>query len=93
MNAETGLRILIAGRVQGVGFRYFTRNAAKVCGIRGYARNLVDGRVEVVAHGQPTALEQFLKELSKGPPLSAVRECLTEQMDNPGHFTEFTIRQ
>ena len=92
MNAKTGLRVLIAGRVQGVGFRYFTRDAAKACGIRGYARNLADGRVEVVAQGQPAALEQFVKELSKGPPLSAVQECLTEWMDNPGYFTEFTIR-
>ena len=92
MNAETGLRVLIAGRVQGVGFRYFTRDAARACDIRGYARNLADGRVEVVAQGHPASLEQFVKELSKGPPLSAVRECLTEWMDNSGHFTEFTIR-
>ncbi len=90
---EPGVQVLITGRVQGVGFRYFARAAAKAHRIRGFVRNLPDGRVEVVAIGACVALEKLIKTLKKGPPASSVQKCLIEWVNDPGHFADFTIRQ
>lgn len=66
---ERALRVLVRGHVQGVGFRYFTRDVGRQLGLRGWVRNLRDGRtVEVHAIGPPVALERFLEELRAGPP-------------------------
>jgi acylphosphatase len=56
----------VRGRVQGVGFRWWTRARALELGLAGWARNLEDGRVEVVAQGPPGSCEQLLVLLS-GP--------------------------
>jgi acylphosphatase len=66
-------KYLIRGRVQGVGFRYFVQRAADALGVRGYARNLDDGRVEVYAVGSPEQLSQFAGMLWKGPRMADVR--------------------
>ena len=60
-------RYLISGRVQGVGFRYFTEAAAAREGIFGWVRNTPDGRVEVVAEGDADALQRFERSLGHGP--------------------------
>jgi acylphosphatase len=61
-------RFFIEGRVQGVGFRVSTRWQARSLGLRGYARNLHDGRVEVLAVGDAEALERLAEWLKEGPP-------------------------
>ena len=66
-------KFLIRGRVQGVGFRYFVQHAADALGVRGYARNLDDGRVEVYAVGSPEQLSQLAGMLWKGPRMAEVR--------------------
>ncbi len=66
------LRIHIAGRVQGVGFRWFVRRAAQDLGLTGRVRNLPDGRVEVEAAGAPERLDAFRERLRQGPPGSGV---------------------
>ena len=60
-------RFLVSGVVQGVGYRLFTVRAARGLGIRGFTRNLPDGRVEVVAGGPPEAMRLFQEQLRKGP--------------------------
>lgn len=66
---ERSLRVLVRGHVQGVGFRYFTRDVGRQLGLRGWVRNLRDGRtVEVHAVGPASALERFLEQLRAGPP-------------------------
>jgi len=65
-------RYLIEGRVQGVGFRFFTRNAARALGLSGFVRNLSDGSVEAVARGSEEALEAFEQSLRRGPAGSRV---------------------
>lgn len=65
-------RFLVSGRVQGVAFRANTRVQAQRLGLRGHAINLHDGRVEVVAAGDPSALEQLADLLTRGPPLARV---------------------
>lgn len=57
----------VLGRVQGVGFRAFARRRAEALGISGYARNLPDGTVEVLARGYAAALDAFVDELRRGP--------------------------
>jgi len=70
----------VSGRVQGVYYRAHTAEHARELGLRGYARNLPDGRVEVLAGGDPRALEQLLQILRRGPPLAHVTQVIvTEQ--------------
>jgi acylphosphatase len=66
MNKER-LTILVSGQVQGVGFRAFIKRTALDLGLSGYAENLSDGRVEVIAEGQKSELEYLLVKLKNGP--------------------------
>ena len=61
------------GRVQGVGFRYFAQKAAAGLGLRGYVRNLDDGRVEVYAAGAREQLDELAGMLHRGPRWADVR--------------------
>jgi acylphosphatase len=65
-------RFLITGKVQGVFFRQSTRLEAERLGIRGLARNLPGGSVEVIAHGTPDAVESLRRWLQRGPPAAKV---------------------
>ncbi|MCV6638554.1 acylphosphatase [Candidatus Albibeggiatoa sp. nov. NOAA] len=65
---------LITGRVQGVSFRYYTRHKAVELGLTGWVRNLTDGRVEVTACGDASAMAQFQKWLTQGPTLARVSD-------------------
>lgn len=73
-----GKRFLVAGRVQGVGFRYFARDAARRDGIAGTVQNLEDGRVEVVACGEAEAMSRFEIALRRGPAGARVEEVQVE---------------
>ena len=64
--------ISVSGRVQGVFFRDSTRQVAESLGVRGYAINLADGNVEVLACGAPDALDQLCKWLHEGPRMARV---------------------
>lgn len=76
-------RFFISGRVQGVFFRVSTRHQAQALGLRGYARNLVDGRVEVLAVGDADALRRLESWLRQGPELAKV-ESVTKAPAEPG---------
>jgi acylphosphatase len=65
--ATIAKRFLVAGEVQGVGYRYFAQRVAMRLGIRGYAKNLNDGRVEVYAIGSAMTLAEYRVELARGP--------------------------
>lgn len=65
-------RFLVSGRVQGVGYRYFAMKEADRHGVSGFARNLPDGRVEVVGEGAAEALSAFAESLARGPSFAAV---------------------
>ena len=73
-------RYLISGRVQGVWFRASTQDEAKKLGITGWARNLPDGSVEVVACGTEDQLSQLYQWLQKGPELAEVKEVKSEDL-------------
>jgi len=66
------VRCYVGGRVQGVFFRATTREQAQRLGLTGYANNLPDGRVEVLACGAPEAVEKLKHWLRQGPPMAEV---------------------
>lgn len=65
-------RFRVSGRVQGVGFRYAALDEARWLGLRGWVRNLPDGRVEVLAQGEAALLDQLYAWLQQGPPAAQV---------------------
>jgi len=65
---EARLSLVVSGRVQGVGFRWWTLRTATRLGLRGTVRNLRDGTVEVQAAGPPAAVVSFRELLGAGPP-------------------------
>jgi acylphosphatase len=71
---EITRRFLVLGKVQGVYFRHSSRLEAIRLAIRGHARNLPDGSVEVLAHGAPSCVEEFRAWLTRGPPEARVDE-------------------
>lgn len=77
-HAESAARFYVAGKVQGVFFRASTREQATRLGLRGYARNLADGRVEVLAAGDTSALDALADWLRHGPPHARVDALLRE---------------
>lgn len=91
--AELTVRFLVAGEVQGVGFRYFVLRRAATAGLCGWARNLADGRVEVVARGSPEALRTLEAQLRAGPPQASVADVeKIEISDEIIGTTTFEIR-
>ncbi len=84
-------RFLISGIVQGVGYRYFALRAARRHGLVGYVRNLPDGRVEVVAEGEPEAIEAFARELQRGPAAARVTRVTEEVLEPTGRYRHFDI--
>jgi acylphosphatase len=74
-------RCLVSGRVQGVFYRASTRARAEVLGVTGHARNLPDGRVEVLACGEPAAVTALCDWLWRGSPASSVRDVQVESVD------------
>ncbi len=80
MSGRDAARWVVAGRVQGVGFRWFTLRVAERLGLSGWARNLPDGRVEVVAAGSPRALDQLEQAIRRGP-LAARVESVDKSSD------------
>jgi acylphosphatase len=78
-------RCLVGGRVQGVFFRASAREQAMRLGVTGYARNLPDGRVEVLACGDVAAVAQMRAWLASGPPMAEVSGVACEPLDFHPH--------
>ena len=74
-------RFFVRGRVQGVGFRWFVQRSADELGVKGYARNLADGRVEVYAVGPAGKLKELSGLLWTGPRLAEVRGVDEEEAE------------
>ena len=83
----------VHGMVQGVGFRYSTQHEALSLGLTGYARNLDDGSVEVLACGEAEKVEQLMAWLKAGGPRSARVDKVLAEPHQPGKtWTDFGIR-
>ena len=85
-------RYLVSGRVQGVGFRYFVQREATRLGLVGYAANLADGQVEVLAIGEAPALDQLEQALGRGPRSAHVTSVVAALAASTESFTTFSTR-
>lgn len=85
------LKAVIHGRVQGVGFRWFVQSQARPLGLLGYAHNLLDGTVEVVAEGTRERLGQLLGAIRGGAGPGSVTKVETELGDAQGDLKGFSI--
>ncbi len=74
--------IFISGRVQGVGFRHFTRKNAEALNVDGWVKNLADGRVEAVFEGSEEAVQDLIKRCKRGPAPSRVEELEVKDAEN-----------
>ena len=83
--------MVLSGRVQGVGFRYFTRRAAEGLELVGWVKNLPSGEVEVRAAGPPAALDSLRRQLRTGPPGSRVDGLSESELAAAGEWTRFEI--
>ena len=88
---ETCLRVLISGQVQGVGYRYSTREKAIALGIVGWVRNLPDGRVEAMIAGAAAPTDSMMQWFYSGPPAAQVTAVSTERQPVQS-FDSFEIR-
>ncbi len=86
------MHLVISGLVQGVGYRYFAVQKARVIGIRGYVRNLYSGEVEVVAQADEGLLDEFMKELRAGPLSAHVKDVCLQWRDRDEMYNSFDIR-
>jgi acylphosphatase len=86
-------RFLISGDVQGVGYRFFAQRAAARHQVRGYVRNLPDGRVEALAEGPATAVNGFRIDLEAGPVSAEVKLIEETVLDPSGHYPQFRIEK
>jgi len=85
-------RILVGGRVQGVGFRVFVEANAAVEGVHGYVRNLPDGRVEALVEGDEVSVDRVEAALRRGPAGARVETCVVEYVEPTHRATGFSIR-
>ncbi|RBP28597.1 acylphosphatase [Marinobacter pelagius] len=85
-------KMLISGKVQGVYYRASTEKEANRLGLSGYARNLPDGRVEVIAEGSPEELQQLHQWCQEGPPAAKVTDIEVEEQRANGEFSNFGVR-
>ncbi|MBI2112732.1 acylphosphatase [Candidatus Woesearchaeota archaeon] len=84
--------LLIKGRVQMVGFRYFTRKKAQELGVNGWIKNLPDGNVEAVIEGEDIALSQLVEYCKQGPLLAHVQDINIKEEKYQGEWEEFSIK-
>lgn len=82
----------VHGRVQGVGFRWFTQRVAEREGISGWVRNLADGRVEIEADGTVEAMERFERDVRRGPSGGQVDQVDVTELPASKSGRGFTIR-
>ena len=84
-------RVIVSGRVQGVWFRESCRREAQAAGVRGWVRNLSDGRVEAELEGDAAAVDRIVGWCRSGPPRAEVIDVQIETLAPAGHRS-FTVR-
>jgi acylphosphatase len=83
--------IIVHGRVQGVGFRYFVYHTGSRLGLAGNVSNSPDGTVDIVVEGSPRRIAEFLREVEKGPPMARVERMEVHDMPAEGNYGSFSI--
>ncbi|MBM3791869.1 MAG: acylphosphatase [Acidobacteria bacterium] len=83
--------IIVHGMVQGVGFRWFVQRIGERLGLTGNVRNLPDGTVEIIVEGSGKKIEEFMREVSRGPSMSRVERLEVQDRKPSGRFGSFLI--
>ncbi|APV45166.1 acylphosphatase [Dehalogenimonas formicexedens] len=91
MSKAAAVRLSFGGRVQGVGFREFTRRQAADFNLAGYVKNMPDGSLQVVAEGQRPDILHFIENLMSGPPGAIVKTVDTQWIEPAGGYADFQI--
>ncbi|MCC6276931.1 MAG: acylphosphatase [Oligoflexia bacterium] len=86
-------RVLISGKVQGVGFRFHSFERAVALGLKGWVQNLPDGRVELVIFGESSAIDEMLSWAQKGPPSADVKKVDVESFAGEDPKEDFFIKR
>jgi len=89
---KAGVRILVKGRVQGVGFRYFIYHEADRLGLTGSAKNLFNGDVEIHAEGRKEFLEKLVRQAKTGPSGAHVTDINVEWLEFKDKYGNFDIK-
>ena len=84
--------LVISGRVQGVGFRYFVRQKALEMQISGWVKNTSDGKLEIEAEGENQNLDAFIEWMRIGPSRAIIRSFSNSEITPIRNFTNFIIR-
>lgn len=84
--------LLLSGRVQGVGFRYFAEARAARYNIKGYVKNTYDNKVEIVCQGEPDNLDKFILEVKNGPSFSHIKQVDMEEVIDAPVYDVFEIK-
>jgi acylphosphatase len=84
--------VFVSGRVQGVSFRYYTVRQASDKGVRGWVRNLADGRVEAMFEGPQEKVEAMVQWCHQGPPAARVSEVEVEWSQATHEWSDFHVR-
>lgn len=86
------LHIIVSGKVQGVGYRYFSQMKAVQYEVTGWVRNLSDSSVEIVAVGNKDQLDTFIEDLRRGNPFSVIEDIQVTEDKVTETFHSFTIK-
>ena len=86
------VRVTISGRVQGVGFRYFTRREGEHLGLVGWVKNLPNGDVEAEAEGDEAQVDTFVEAIRRGPPASRILNYQINEIPANHRDVAFDIR-
>ena len=93
MGENARVHIVVSGRVQGVLYRAGARQKARELGLAGWAHNLIDGKVELVAEGEKEKVMEFAEWCRQGPPLAKVENVEIEYEDSKGDLEDFEVRE
>jgi len=83
--------IIVHGRVQGVGFRFFVQRTGTRLGLTGDVCNLPDGTVQIIAEGAPEVLAGFIREVKQGPPAAHVDRLEVHEVAVSGRYKSFML--
>jgi acylphosphatase len=86
------VRLVVRGRVQGVGFRYSAVAEARRLGLAGWARNTAEGNVEILAEGSPAAVREFVAWCRQGPPMARVSSLQQAEEARDEPLGEFGVK-
>jgi acylphosphatase len=84
--------MVVRGLVQGVGFRWFVARRANALGLTGYARNLIDGAVEIEAEGDRSLVEALIGDVRVGPRSAHVQDLMIDWKEPSHESGQFIIR-